>query len=87
MKKRLCLRIYNWIKGLLHLAQNKNTKNKTNKKTAFAIRKSIVKAVFSIVFRDEALKIHFYVCFLVAFLVSAVPLYDDGTKNATSVSK
>jgi hypothetical protein len=72
--------------GLLHLAQNKNTRNYKSK-TAFAILIWVARAVFCRIFRDDALKIHFYVCFLAAFFASGVPLYADETKNTSSASK
>ena len=74
-------------KGLLHLAQNKNTQKIKQTENRFCYLNSVARAVFCRIFRDGALKIHFYVCFLAAFFESRVPLYADETKNTSSASE
>ncbi len=60
--------------GLIHSAQNKNTRNNSIKENRFCYRKLVVKAVFKV---EILANFNFYVCFLAALGLSAVPLYGD----------
>ena len=61
-------------KGLIHSAQNKNTRIDQYQKNRFFCRKTIEKAVFKVEIHTD---FNFYVCFLAALSVSGVPLYAD----------
>ena len=54
---------------------------------ALAVNKIMAKAIFCRNFREKSLKFHFYVCFLAALWLSAVPLYVDETQITSSASE
>ncbi len=72
------------ILGLIHLAQNKNTRVKQKKKEPLFLSKMIEKAVFKV---EILADFHFYVCFLAAIPPSAVLLYGDDGGITSSASE
>ena len=72
------------ISGLIHLAQNKNTRVKQKKKEPLFLSKMIEKAVFKV---EILADFHFYVCFLAAIPPSAVLLYGDDGGITSSASE
>ncbi|MBQ9773156.1 MAG: hypothetical protein IJW30_00655 [Clostridia bacterium] len=66
--------------GLIHSAQNKNTRQKTKKKTAFAIKKMVVKAVFKV---EILANFNFYGYFLAALGLSAIAIKNPITASAS----
>ena len=60
--------------GLAHLAQNKNTRQENKQENRFCYQKLVVKAVFKV---EILTNFNFYVYFLAALGLSAVPLYGD----------